>query len=45
MNKPKDTAGPIPKANIKVPKPTVPPKYHPANTTVISKEARTKEIG
>ena len=45
INNPKATQGPIPKAKIKVPAPTVPPKYHPAITTEISKHALTKAIG
>ncbi len=44
-NNPKATAGPIPKANNKVPIPTVPPKYHPTATTDISRIALTKAIG
>ena len=44
-NKPADTKGPIPKANIIVPMPTTPPKYHPTNTELISIIARIKEIG
>ena len=44
-NKPKATAGPIPKANNKVPIPTVPPKYNPIKTTVISRNALTAAIG
>ena len=44
-NKPKATAGPIPKAKSKVPIPTVPPRYQPIETTVISKKALTTAIG
>ena len=33
--KPSETAGPIPKANIKVPIPAVPPRVQPKITTVI----------
>ena len=44
-NSPKATQGPIPKAKISVPIPTVPPKYQPIITTVISKKALTKAIG
>ena len=36
-NNPRATQGPIPKAKIKVPAPTVPPRYQPANTAEISK--------
>ena len=39
INSPKATHGPIPKANNKVPTPTVPPKYPPIETTDISKKA------
>ena len=39
--KPIDNAGPIPKANIKVPKPTVPPSNYPKTTTTISINVRT----
>ena len=42
---PKATAGPIPKAKNNVPNPTVPPKYHPIDTTEISKNALTNAIG
>ena len=35
----------FPKAKIKVPMPTVPPKYHPIQTTVISRVALTTAIG
>ena len=42
---PKATAGPIPKANSKVPTPNVPPRYHPIDTTVISSNALTSAIG
>ena len=42
---PKATQGPIPKANNKVPTPTVPPKYQPILTTEISKDALTAAIG
>ena len=38
-------AGPIPNANIKVPGPTVPPKYQPIVTTDISRKALTAAIG
>ena len=44
-NKPSATAGPIPKANNKVPIPTVPPKNHPILTALISKRALTAAIG
>ena len=44
-NKPNATAGPIPKAKSKVPIPTVPPRYQPIETTVISKKALTAAIG
>ena len=37
--------GPIPKANNKVPIPTVPPKYHPTATTDISRNALTAAMG
>ena len=43
--RPSATAGPIPKANNKVPTPTVPPKYQPIDTTVISIPALTAAIG
>ena len=43
-NNPKATAGPIPKANNKVPIPTVPPKYHPTATTDISRNALTLSL-
>ena len=42
---PKATAGPMPKAKSNVPIPTVPPKYHPIDTTEISKNALTDAIG
>ena len=42
---PSATQGPIPKANNKVPIPTVPPKYHPTETTLISINALTDAIG
>ena len=45
IDSPNATAGPIPKANINVPRPTVPPRYQPMITTVISIDARIKEIG
>ena len=45
INKPKATAGPIPKAKKNVPKPTVPPKYQPIETTEISRNALTTAIG
>ena len=35
----------MPKANNKVPTPTVPPRYHPMLTTEISKVALTAAIG
>ena len=35
----------MPKANNKVPTPTVPPKYQPIDTTKISKNALTLAIG
>ena len=35
----------MPKANNKVPTPTVPPKYHPIDMTVISRVALTTAIG
>jgi len=38
INKPNATAGPIPKANKRVPIPTIPPRYQPKETTVISKK-------
>ena len=41
-NKPADTKGPIPKANIIVPMPTTPPKYHPTITALISMIDRLK---
>ena len=44
-NKPKATAGPIPKAKSKVPIPTVPPRYQPIETTIINKKALTAAIG
>ena len=44
-NKPKATQDPIPNAKIRVPTPTVPPRYQPANTAEISKRALTKAIG
>ena len=44
-NNPNATQGPIPKANSNVPTPTVPPKYHPIDTTEISKNALTDAIG
>ena len=44
-NKPRATHGPMPKAKIKVPIPTVPPRYHPIQTTVISRVALTAAIG
>ena len=45
MYNPKATQGPIPKANNRVPIPTVPPRYQPIETTDISKKARTDAIG
>ena len=45
INKLRATAGPIPKANNKVPTPTVPPKYQPIDITVISRKALTIAIG
>ena len=39
------TEGPIPNAKIRVPTPTIPPKDHPAKTTIISIQALTKAIG
>ena len=45
INSPKATQGPIPKANNTVPTPTVPPKYHPIETTDISKKALTDAMG
>ena len=45
INRPNATAGPIPKANNKVPIPTVPPKYHPTATTDISRNALTTAMG
>ena len=39
------TAGPIPKAKINVPIPTVPPRYQPIKTTLISIEALTNAMG
>ena len=45
MDSPNATAGPIPKAKIKVPRPKVPPRYQPSKTTVISRDARTYEMG
>ena len=39
------TDGPIPNAKKRVPIPTVPPKDHPAITTIISIQALTKAIG
>ena len=44
-NNPRATAGPIPNANNKVPIPTVPPRYHPIDTTDISRNALTAAIG
>ena len=35
----------MPKAKSNVPIPTVPPKYHPIDTTEISKNALTDAIG
>ena len=43
-NKPRATQGPIQNANNKVPIPTVPPKYQPNETTVISRKALTSAI-
>ena len=43
--KPSETAGPIPKANIKVPIPAVPPRVQPKITTVISIHALTSAMG
>ena len=37
--------GPIPKANIKVPIPIVPPKYQPTESTEISIKDLTAAIG
>ena len=45
MYKLKAIQGPIPKANIKVPTPIVPPKYHPTEATEISIKALTAAIG
>ena len=45
MQIPRATAGPTPNANNKVPMPTVPPRYQPVITTVISRKALTKAIG
>ena len=45
MDSPNATAGPIPKAKIKVPRPKVPPRYQPSKTTVISRDARMYEMG
>ncbi len=44
-NKPSATHGPIPKANKRVPTPTIPPKYQPILTTEISKKALTAATG
>ena len=44
-NIPKETEGPIPKANTIVPIPTTPPRYQPIITTLISIIALIKEIG
>ena len=41
----KATAGPIPKANIMVPIPTIPPRFHPIKITVISIPLLTHAIG
>ena len=43
--RPSETAGPIPKANIKVPIPAVPPRVQPKITTVISIHALTSAMG
>ena len=45
INKPADTAGPMPSANKIVPMPTTPPKYHPPTTALISIIERIKAIG
>ena len=39
------TDGPIPKANITVPIPTVPPKVHPAAITMNSRPLLTQAMG
>ena len=44
-NKPADTNGPIANANTIVPIPTIPPRYQPTITALISRIARIREIG